>query len=178
MQVELIALLSKYSVDCVATALVVFMVMYLIKKKCNPPDKLNQLLPFCLSFAVYCVAAALGKFTTDLVVSKSFTAGGLATMLYAFSGGYSTYDRDIREMLVNILKTLTDNDSAESLADKILDDLSALSNEDDGLKTVRISDLIKSQLSDDADAEQVKFVSAVFVHAFDKLSASKTKRKQ
>ena len=175
MQIELVALLSKYSIDCVATAIVVFLVLFLLKKRCSPPERLNQLLPFCLAFAVYCVAAAIGKISTDIVVSKSFTAGGLATVLYAFAGGFAVREEDeLKNMLKLVLRTIVSEDESDALADKIFNDLDNIAKDSDGLKTIRISDMIKAYLPSDADAEKIEYVSAVFIRAFDQLK-SKTK---
>ncbi len=176
MQTELVTLLSKYSVDSIAVALAVFLVLYLVKRRCNPPTKLNRLLPFCFAFAVYCVAAAVGKITAETIVSKSFTAGGLATVLYSFSGGLNTDEEsEIRRLVKTVLSALSGSAASDELADRILDDL-ASSDTDDGLKTIRISDLIRAHLPEDADPEKIQFISAIFVRAFENLkSGSKTK---
>lgn len=176
MQIELITLLSKYSIDCVATAIVVFLVLFLVKKRCYMPEKLNQLLPFCLAFAVYCVAAAIGKISTDIVVSKSFTAGGLATVLYAFAGGFAVRDEEeLKNLLKLILHSVVDDDSAEAVADKVFVDLNNIAKDEDGLKTIRISDLIKAYLPENADVDKIEYISAIFIRAFEKLK-SKTKK--
>lgn len=176
MQIELITLLSKYSVDCVATAIGVFLLLLIVKKRRDLPEKLNQLLPFCLAFAVYCVAAAAGKISADIVVSKSFTAGGLATVLYAFAGGFALRDEEeLKNLLKLILHSVADDDSADAVADKVFADLNDIAKNEDGLKTIKISDLIKAYLPDNADPEKIEYISAIFVRAFEKLK-SKTKK--
>ena len=177
MQTELVTLLSKYSVDSIAVALAVFLVLYLVKRRCNPPTKLNRLLPFCFAFAVYCVAAAAGKITAETIVSKSFTAGGLATVLHSFSGGLNTDEEsEIRRLVKTVLSALSGSAASDELADRILDDLASSDTDDDGLKTIRISDLIRAHLPEDADPEKIQFISAIFVRAFENLkSRSKMK---
>jgi len=166
------ALLSKYSVDCIATALAVFLILFIIKKRRKVPEKLNRMLPFCFAFAVYCVAAAVGRIAMETVVSKSFAAGGLATLLYAFSGGYETTDE---ESIINLLKSVLVNvvgeDTADELADQIMKKLELLKEDDEGLKIVKVSDLIKSYLKDETDTEKIQLASAVFVQTFDRIKS-------
>ena len=171
MQIEIITLLSKYSVDCVATAIAVFFTLYLVKKKYSPPEKLNQLLPFCLSFAVYCVLAALKKLSFDDTVSKSFTAGGLATVLYAFAGGYAaTGEEELKELMKTLLKNVVKDDNVSCVTQSIINDFKAPC---DGLKTIRISDLIKANLKEDADKDRVELGCSVFIRAYQKNKARK-----
>lgn len=176
MQVEIVALLSKYSVDCVATALTVFIVLLLIKKKRSVPEKINQLLPFCLAFAVYCVTAALGKISGDEVVAKSFTAGGLATVLYAFAGGFNgDKTEDLKDLIKTVLKSMVKDETADDLTERIFDKFREEGTDEDGLIAVKISELIKANLRDDADADRIALVAAVFVKAFEELKGKTVK---
>lgn len=177
MQVEIIALLSKYSVDCVATALGTLALLLLIKKRKTIPERINQLLPFCLSFGVYCVATTAGKISVDEVVSKSFTAGGLATVLYAFAGGFKGDESvDLKDIIKTVLKSIVKGEEIDELTERILDGLGNISEGEDGLTVIKISELIKANLQDDADTEKITFVASVFVKAFDELK-NKTKTK-
>ncbi len=177
MQIEIITLLSKYSVDCVATAISVFFILYIIKKKFSPPEKLNQLLPFCLSFAVYCVLAAMGKLPFNETVSKSFTAGGLATVLYAFAGGFSsTSEEELKELMKSLLKNVVKDDNVSVVTQSILNDFKSKAYSGE-LKTIRISDLIKSNLKEGASSKDVDFICSVFIKAYEKLKTQKNKNK-
>lgn len=180
MQTELVTLLSKYSVDSIAVAIAVFLVLYLVKRRLNPPTKLNRLLPFCFAFAVYCVAASVGRITVEAIVSKSFTAGGLATVLYSFSGGLACdKESEIKRLVKTVLSALSGSATPDELADKILSDLASTDTDDDGLKTIRVSDLIRAHLPEGTDPEKIRFISAIFVRAFENLKAkSKAPRKQ
>lgn len=173
MQIEIIALLSKYSVDCVATACGVFLALYAFKTRCPLPEKLNQLMPFFMAFGVYCVLALLNKTSFDLVVSKSFTAGGLATIIYAFAGGFNVdSEEELKDLMKAILKKTLTEDNADDVTDRIFSNLSVL--DDDNIKTIKISDLIKANLPQNADQDRIMLVSAVFVEAYNRL---KTKKK-
>lgn len=177
MQVEIIALLSKYSVDCVATALATLALLLLIKRRKTMPEKINQLLPFCLSFGVYCVAATAGKISVDEVVSKSFTAGGLATVLYAFAGGFKGDEAsELKELIKTVLKSVVKDEGLDELTERIFDGLGNKTEDENGLTVIKISELIKANLQEGADAERITLVASVFVKAFEELK-SKTKNK-
>ena len=81
---ELVTILSKYSVDCVATAIFTCVAVFTLKRRLTLPDKANKLLPFGVAFVIYAISALFNLLSMDLVISKSMTAGGLATVIYAF----------------------------------------------------------------------------------------------
>ena len=102
---EIINLLSKYSVDCVATAIFGTLIILLIKKHYTLPEKANRLMPFSVAFLVYAVASLFGLIDVSLVMNKSMTAGGLSTVLYAFLGGYSlTKEEELKKLMNTVLK--------------------------------------------------------------------------
>ena len=171
---EIINLLSKYSVDCVATAIFVTIVLLAVKKYYTFPEKANRLLPFLVAFLVYAVASLFSLIEMDSVINKSMTAGGLSTVLYAFLGGYSlTKEEELKKMMNTILKSVLAENQISKVTDEII---SGLMNEsDDDLITIKISELIKSYSTKETSEEKIYAITTIFVNAYRSLS---TKEKQ
>ena len=169
---ELVTLLSKYSVDCVATAIFTCVAVFAIKRKLKLPDKANRLLPFCFAFIIYAISALFNLISMDLVISKSMTAGGLATVIYAFCGGYSlSKEEELKKLMSAILKTVVKDEQITKITDEIIQ---GLNNEhDEGLITVKISDLIRANVTEDVTEEKIRAVATVFIQAYRELSLNK-----
>ncbi len=163
---ELINLLSKYSVDCIASALFSCFFVLMIKKRLKLPEKANRLLPFAISFAIYALSALLKLITMEEVINKSMTAGGLATVIYAFCGGYSlTKEEELKKLMSALLKTVVTDECVSKVADKIISDLDE-SNEDDYLISIKISDLIRKNLANEISEEKIMAVTTVFIQTY------------
>lgn len=166
---ELISLLSKYSVDCIATALFSCFAILAVKKRFKLPEKANRLLPFGFSFAVYALASILNMISVSEVVSKSMTAGGLSTVLYAFCGGYSlTKEEELKKLMSTLLKTVIADEQVSKITNEILSDLK--SEEDEFLITVKISTLIKANVTPDVSEEQIRAITSVFIQTYREFS--------
>ncbi|MBQ7408013.1 MAG: hypothetical protein IJW13_01900 [Clostridia bacterium] len=169
---DLINLLSKYSVDCVATAIFSSFFVYFIKKRASLPDKANRLLPFLAAFAVYSVCATINILSFDQVINKSMTAGGLATVIYAFCGGYSlTGEEELKNLMATVLKNIVTNDKIDQVTHQILNDL--LNCNDEQLTTIKISELIRANVSENESEEKIKVVSMIFINAYKQLASKK-----
>ena len=159
---EIITLLSKYSVDCIATAIVSCVLLFAVKKKLKLPDKANRLLPFGFAFAIYAISALFNLIGMDFVISKSMTAGGLATVIYAFCGGYSlTKEEELKKLMSALLKTVVKDESIAKITDEIMQDLSTA--DEDSLITIKISDLIRANVDGEITEEKIRAVATVFV---------------
>ena len=162
---ELITLLSKYSVDCIATAVVSCVLLFAVKKKLKLPDKANRLLPFGFAFAIYAISALFNLIGMDFVISKSMTAGGLATVIYAFCGGYSlTKEEELKKLMSALLKTVVKDESIAKITDEIMQDLSTA--DEDSLITIKISDLIRANVDGEITEEKIRAVATVFVQTY------------
>ena len=162
---ELITLLSKYSVDCIATAIVSCVLLFAVKKKLKLPDKANRLLPFGFAFAIYAISALFNLIGMDFVISKSMTAGGLATVIYAFCGGYSlTKEEELKKLMSALLKTVVKDESIAKITDEIMQDLST--TDEDSLITIKISDLIRANVDGEITEEKIRAVATVFVQTY------------
>lgn len=167
-RLEILNLLSKYSVDCVATAVVSAIALFLIKQRATFNEKINRLLPFLTSFLVYLVASLFNIITHEEVISKSMTAGGLSTVLYAFCGGYSlTKEEELKRLMQTILKTVVVEDEIVKITEEIMQ---GLKNErDEKLIIIKISDLIRANLCVEASEERINAVTTIFVKAYQNL---------
>ena len=162
---EIITLLSKYSVDCIATAIVSCVLLFAVKKKLKLPDKANRLLPFGFAFAIYAISALFNLIGMDFVISKSMTAGGLATVIYAFCGGYSlTKEEELKKLMSALLKTVVKDESIAKITDEIMQDLSTA--DEDSLITIKISDLIRANVDGEITEEKIRAVATVFVQTY------------
>ena len=170
---ELITPLSKYSVDCVATALFSCFAVFGVRKKLKLPEKANRLLPFGVAFLIYSIATLFNLTTVDEVINKSMTAGGLATVIYAFCGGYSlTKEEELKKLMGTLLKTVVADEQIAKITDEIIQGLE--SNEDDALKIIKISNLIKANLSEEVTEDEIKAVTAVFVQTYREFANKKS----
>ena len=170
---ELITLLSKYSVDCIATALFSCFIVFGVRKKLKLPEKANRLLPFGVAFLIYSIATLFNLTTVDEVINKSMTAGGLATVIYAFCGGYSlTKEEELKKLMGTLLKTVVADEQIAKITDEIIQGLE--SNEDDALKIIKISNLIKANLSEEVTEDEIKAVTAVFVQTYREFANKKS----
>jgi len=150
---ELITILSKYSVDCVATAIFTCVAVFTLKRRLTLPDKANKLLPFGVAFVIYAISALFNLLSMDLVISKSMTAGGLATVIYAFCGGYSlTKEDELKKLMSALLKTVV---------------------KDEHLITVKISDLIRANVTEEVTEEKIRAVATVFIQTYRDLAVNK-----
>lgn len=169
---ELITLLSKYSVDCIATALFACFAVLFVRKKLKLPEKANRLLPFGFSFAIYFICAIINVISTDEVVNKSMTAGGLATVIYAFCGGYSlTKEEELKKLMGALLKTVVTDEQISKITEEIIEGLENESN--DLLIHIKISELIRANISQEVSEEQIRAVTTVFIQTYREFSANK-----
>lgn len=169
---ELINLLSKYSVDCIACAIFSCFCVFAVKKKLKLPEKANRLLPFAFSFTIYFISALFNALQMEEVVSKSMTAGGLATVVYAFCGGYSlTKEEELKKLMTTLLKTVVADEHITKVTGEILQGLE--NSQDDALITVKISDLIRANITDDVSEEKIRAVANVFVQTYREFSLNK-----
>ena len=170
---EIINLLSKYSVDCVATAIFGAIIILAVKKSYALNEKANRLLPFLVAFLVYAIASLIGLIDISMVMSKSMTAGGLSTVLYAFLGGYSlTKEEELKKLMNTILKSVLHENQIAKVTDEIINGL--MSESDNELITVKISELIKSYSANEISEEKVYAITTIFINAYQSL-ALKTK---
>ena len=170
---EIINLLSKYSVDCVATAIFSAIIILAVKKNYALNEKANRLLPFLVAFLVYATASLIGLIDISAVMSKSMTAGGLSTVLYAFLGGYSlTKEEELKKLMNTILQSVLHENQISKVTDEIINGL--MSESDNQLITVKISELIKNHSANEISEEKVYAITTIFVNAYHSL-ASKTK---
>ena len=103
------------------------------------------------------------------VVSKSMTAGGLSTVLYAFCGGYSlTKEEELKKLMSTLLKTVIADEQVSKITNEILNDLK--SEEDEFLITVKISTLIKANVTPDVSEEQIRAITSVFIQTYREFS--------
>ncbi len=170
---ELLTLLSKYSVDCIATAIFTCVAVFAVKRKLKLPDKANRLIPFGFAFFIYATSALFNLISMDVVINKSMTAGGLATVIYAFCGGYSlSKEEELKKLMSTLLKTVVKDEQITKITDEIIQGLN--NEQDDGLITVRISDLIRANVTEEVTEEKIRAVATVFIQAYRELSLNKT----
>ena len=166
---ELITLLSKYSVDCIASALFSCLSVLFIKKNLKLPEKANRLLPFAFSFAIYAISALFKLITMDEVINKSMTAGGLATVIYAFCGGYSlTKEEELKKLMSTLLKTVVTDEQVNKVTAEIIQGLKE--ERDDFLISIKISDLIRANIANEVSEEKIKAVTSVFIQTYREFS--------
>lgn len=169
---ELVTILSKYSVDCVATAIFTSVAVFTLKRRLTLPDKANKLLPFGIAFVIYAISALFNLLSMDLVISKSMTAGGLATVIYAFCGGYSlTKEDELKKLMSALLKTVVKDEHIAKITDEIIQGLN--SEEDEHLITVKISDLIRANVTEEVTEEKIRAVATVFIQTYRDLAVNK-----
>ena len=169
---EIINLLSKYSVDCVATAIFGTFIILIVKKNYALPEKANRLMPFLVAFLVYTVASLFGLIDISIVMNKSMTAGGLSTVLYAFLGGYSlTKEGELKKLMNTVLKSVLHENQIAKVTDEIISGL--MTESDDSLVTVKISELIKSYSTTEISEEKVYAITTIFVNAYRSLALNK-----
>ncbi len=169
---ELVTILSKYSVDCVATAIFTSVAVFTLKRRLTLPDKANKLLPFGVAFVIYAISALFNLLSMDLVISKSMTAGGLATVIYAFCGGYSlTKEDELKKLMSALLKTVVKDEHIAKITDEIIQGLN--SEEDEHLITVKISDLIRANVTEEVTEEKIRAVATVFIQTYRDLAVNK-----
>ena len=169
---ELVTILSKYSVDCVATAIFTCVAVFTLKRRLTLPDKANKLLPFGVSFVIYAISALFNLLSMDLVISKSMTAGGLATVIYAFCGGYSlTKEDELKKLMSALLKTVVKDEHIAKITDEIIQGLN--NEEDEHLITVKISDLIRANVTEEVTEEKIRAVATVFIQTYRDLAVNK-----
>lgn len=169
---ELVTILSKYSVDCVATAIFTSVAVFTLKRRLTLPDKANKLLPFGVAFVIYAISALFNLLSMDLVISKSMTAGGLATVIYAFCGGYSlTKEDELKKLMSALLKTVVKDEHIAKITDEIIQGLN--SEEDEHLITVKISDLIRANVTEEVTEEKIRAVATVFIQTYRNLAVNK-----
>lgn len=169
---ELVTILSKYSVDCVATAIFTCVAVFTLKRRLTLPDKANKLLPFGVAFVIYAISALFNLLSMDLVISKSMTAGGLATVIYAFCGGYSlTKEDELKKLMSALLKTVVKDEHIAKITDEIIQGLN--SEEDEHLITVKISDLIRANVTEEVTEEKIRAVATVFIQTYRDLAVNK-----
>ena len=167
-EIELFNLLSNYSVDCVFVAIITLFVMLTVKKSKKLPAKLGRILPFLTAFTIYFLLAVVKILTFEEVIQKSFSSGGLSTVLYAFAGGFSTTDEEeLKQLLLSILKNVVTEETLVKVTEDIMSNLS--SGQDETLTTVKISDLIRANLKGDCDEEKIAIYSRIFINAFNHL---------
>ena len=169
---EIVTLLSKYSVDCVATAIVCCVLLFAVRKKLKLPDKANRLLPFGFAFAIYAISALFNLIGMDFVISKSMTAGGLATVIYAFCGGYSlSKEEELKKLMSALLKTVVKDEHIAKITDEIMQGLN--NSDEESLITVKISDLIRANVNADVSEEKIRAVTTVFIQTYRDFSSGK-----
>ncbi len=169
---ELVTILSKYSVDCVATAIFTCVAVFTLKRRLTLPDKANKLLPFGVAFVIYAISALFNLLSMDLVISKSMTAGGLATVIYAFCGGYSlTKEDELKKLMSALLKTVVKDEHIAKITDEIIQGLN--SEEDEHLITIKISDLIRANVTEEVTEEKIRAVATVFIQTYRDLAVNK-----
>ncbi len=169
---ELVTILSKYSVDCVATAIFTCVAVFTLKRRLTLPDKANKLLPFGVAFVIYAISALFNLLSMDLVISKSMTAGGLATVIYAFCGGYSlTKEDELKKLMSALLKTVVKDEHIAKITDEIIQGLN--NEEDEHLITVKISDLIRANVTEEVTEEKIRAVATVFIQTYRDLAVNK-----
>ena len=162
---ELATILSKYSVDCVATAIVSCIALFAVKSKLKLPDKINRLLPFAFAFGIYSLAALFNLLGMDFVISKSMTAGGLATVVYAFCGGYSlSKEEELKKLMTTLLKTVVKDEHIAKITDEIIQGLN--STDEDSLIAVKISDLIRTNVTGEVTEEKIRAVASIFIQTY------------
>ena len=173
---ELITLLSKYSVDCIATALFSCFAVLTVRKKLKLPEKANRLLPFGFSFLIYALSAIFNLLEMSDVISKSMTAGGLSTVIYAYCGGYSlTKEEELKKLMGALLKTVVTDEQVTKITNEII---SGLENEsDDALVMIKISDLIRANITGEVTEEKIRAVSTVFIRTYREFTAQKRENK-
>ena len=162
---ELINLLSKYSVDCIASALFSCIAVFAVKKRLKLPEKANRLLPFAVCFVIYAVSALFKLTVMEEVINKSMTAGGLATVIYAFCGGYSlTKEEELKKLMSTLLKTVVTDEQVTKVTEEIMQGLKQ--EEDDYLISIKISDLIRANLAEEVTEEKIRTVTTVFIQTY------------
>lgn len=171
---QIITFLSKHSVDCIFVAFIDCILTYFIKKKVKTlPSNLNRVLPFIISLFIYLTYALIFNQESEIAIKNSMSAGGLATVIYALIGGFSnSTEQQLTTLFTTLLKNFVAKENIDGLLKNIM--LSLYENDNDKLVTIRISDLIKSNLTENADSESIKFVCKLFVNEYNKIK-QKTK---
>ncbi len=172
---EIINLLSKYSVDCVATAIFSAIIILAVKKNYALPEKANRLLPFLVAFLVYALSSLFNLIDINSVMNKSMTAGGLSTVLYAFLGGYSlTKEEELKKLMNTILKSVLHENQISKVTEEIINGI--MSEEDESLITLKISELIKSYSTAEISEEKIYAITTIFVNAYRSLSLKRKEK--
>ena len=172
-EIQLINLLSKYSIDCVFVAILDCVIMMAIRRKKRFSHKISGTFPFFIAFLFYFGASLLNIISYEDAIQKSFSAGGLATVIYAVLGGFNKSDEDeLKKLLYRILKNVVIEENLTKVTEDII--LSLESGVDEALTTIKISDLIRANLSENCDEQQIMLYSCIFIQAF-KEYKSKTK---
>ena len=167
-EIQILNLLTKYSIDCIFVSLLTSTLLLLLRDKTPKNVSAKKLFPLTLTFIVYFILAILKVISFDEILQKSFCAGGLSTVIYAFFGGYNfTKDEELKQLLLSILKSVVTEETLVKVTDDIITNL--CNENDENLITVKISDLIRANLADDCDEDKIKFYSKIFVNAFKNL---------
>ena len=124
------------------------------------------------AFVIYAISALFNLLSMDLVISKSMTAGGLATVIYAFCGGYSpTKEDELKKLMSALLKTVVKDEHIAKITDEIIEGLN--NEEDEHLITVKISDLIRANVTEEVTEEKIRAVATVFIQTYRDLAVNK-----
>lgn len=169
-EIQLLNLLSKYSVDCVFVAILDCFFLIVLKRKKIFSYRASGFFPFFAAFLVYFMLSLIGIFSYEEVISKSFSAGGLATVMYAVFGGFNKSDEDeLKKLLTHVLQSVVVEDKLVKVTEDIISSLE--DGTDDSLTVIRISDLIRANLSEDCDEQQIMLYSSIFLQTFNKLKS-------
>ena len=105
----------------------------------------------------------------DEVINKSMTAGGLATVIYAFCGGYSmTKEEELKKLMSTLLKTVVTDEQVTKVTSEIMQGLKE--EEDDFLISIKISDLIRANIISEVSEEKIKAITSVFIQTYREFS--------
>lgn len=172
-ETKIAEILAKYNAMIAVIAILANALLFVLKKKVALPRRLNSVMPFVAAIVLsFCIYPFMGV-AVEEIAKNAITAGGLASVLYSVTGGYYSEEKeDLKKLLGVLLKNIVSEDKIDGvIADFFEGTNDCFGENSESLITVKISDLIKKNLCDQADEERVELVTTIFVQAWHKLKA-------
>lgn len=172
-ETKIAEILAKYNAMIAVIAILANALLFVLKKKAALARRLNSVMPFVAAIVLsFCIYSFMGV-AVEEIAKNAITAGGLASVLYSVTGGYYSEEKeDLKKLLGVLLKNIVSEDKIDGvIADFFEGTNDCFGENSESLITVKISDLIKNNLCDEADEERVELVTTIFVQAWHKLKA-------
>lgn len=171
-ETKIAEILAKYNAMVAVIAIIANAVLFIVKKKVALPHRLNSVMPFVAAIALcFCIYPFMGL-EIEEIAKNAITAGGLASVLYSVTGGYYSEEKEaLKKLLGVLLKNVVSEDKIDGVIADFFAEASISGEASESLITVKISDLIKKNLAEQADESRVELVTTIFVQAWHKLKA-------